>query len=819
MRVLPGAAVAEARRCLGRGERLAGPHLRVYRRGLRLDALSLILGALIGATYARFMLPRAEWPAYAVCTIGGACACFLLIAIPVLTWVALRRLWARLALRLSDQQLGDLLSVAQDVLGEAATGQRPAEDAESDLAVVRCLQAHHDAAVGALQRLHERERSSVAANNLLAALTETRRWRDVGRLLEGELGRPDGPADANLALVAALAPHDHVLEDLWIHVREASCPQTLNNLGVRFLQAGDLALADEALSLATKQRPFYALAHANLGVLAYRRQDYALAVTQMASAATLGPGDAAAYGNLGAALCEAGDPRLGRRWLGRAQAISPANSDVLVNLGNAYALEGRCEEAVEAYTQATQLRPSAAAHHNAALVLLASDREEAALHEQLSAHELAPTDPDVINNLGCLLWLRRRYADAREHLERAARQPYNLTAKANLVRAELAAGHPARALDLLLKYFHAEKEMEFDRGLVALVAAAQTQPEDGAGVGSARERDLAEAIAGFRGAIARGREAMAEAYVDLGIAQYLSEDYQEAAEAFTAAAELTPTRDELSYPIAVCYLMSAGEIQHPEADGYEPPPPAVQELLQKARPHLAKAVGVRAIADAARLNLGILHYLLGDYEEAITVLRPIARPDSPWEVLNVLAIGQARQARELQRSTQTAPLLGAIRKGQMLAEVGKLLSAAIHSFTHVLRQQPSNAIAHANIGLAHYLRNRGDDVEQALHHWQRMRQTGGEWGERIYEIFTVAMSSEGAHRLRFQDIEVAFRPLLVDEWIACPPPRMVGLKYAIAELLDLPPPHLEAHHPLVKRALACRDRAERLRLTLRRLTS
>ena len=778
-----------------------------------------MLGALIGASYARFMLPKAEWPAYAVCTVGGACLCFLLIAIPLLTWVAIRRLWVRLALRLSNRRLRDLLAVAQDVLSQAESRQHPADDAESDLAVVNCLRAHYDASVSALQRLYERERSSATANNLLAALTETRRWHDVASVLGRELGRPDGPADANLALVAALAPEQQVLRDLWTHVREASCPQTLNNLGVRFSQAGDFALADEALSLATKQRPSYALAHANLGVLAYRREEYALAVTQMASAATLAPGDAAVYGNLGAVLCRAGEMRLGRRWLSRARALAPASSDVLVNLGNAHALEGRYEEALDAYTQAARLQPCAAAHRNAALVLLAGDRDEAALHEQLSAHELAPTDPDILNNLGCLLWLRRRYADARQHLERAAQLPYNVMARANLVRAELAAGRPARALDLLLQYFHSEEEMEFDRGLVDLVTVAHTRLEDGTTPGSVRERDLAEAITCFHRTIARGQEAIVEAHVDLGIAQYLSEDYQEAAESFAAAADRAPTRGELSYPIAVCYLMSAGEIQHPGADGYEPPPPAAQELLQKARPHLAKAVGVRAIADDARLNLGILHYLLGEYQEAITVLRPIARQDSPWEILNLLAIAQARQARELQKSVQTAPLLGGMRKGQMLADVGRLLGAAIHSFGHVLRQQPHNAIAHANIGLAHYLRNRGDDVEQALHHWQRMRQTGGEWGERIYEIFTVAMSSEGAHRLRFQDIEVAFRPLPVDEWITCPPPRLVGLDYPVRELLDLPPPHLEARHPLVRRALAYRDRAARLRLTLRQLTT
>jgi tetratricopeptide (TPR) repeat protein len=392
-------------------------------------------------------------------------------------------------------------------------------------------------------------------------------------------------------------------------------------------------------------------------------------------------------------------------------------------------------------------------------------------------------------------------------------------ARANLVRAELAAGRPARALDLLLQYFHGQEEMDFDRGLVDLLSGAQATPEEGATPASVRERDIAEAAACFRKVAAAGRYAVTEAYIDLGIAQYLDGEYGEAADAFAAAAAHAPSPDELSYPVAVCTLMSAGEIQRPEAEGYGPLVPRMQELLQKARPYLEKAVGVRAVADAARLNLGILHYLLGDYQRAVTVLRPIARADSPWEILNVLAIAQARQARELQRMAQSSPLLGALRRRQIEAEVGRLLSAALHSFTHVLRNQPHNPIAHANIGLAHFLRNRGDDVEQALLHWQSMRQTGGEWGERIFEIFTVAMSEEGAHRLRFHDIEVAFRPLPVEEWITCVPPRMAGLQYVTRELLDLPPPHLEAHHRLVERAIVSRDRAERLRLALQRLTT
>ncbi|MGQ9731678.1 MAG: hypothetical protein ACUVX8_10450, partial [Candidatus Zipacnadales bacterium] len=95
------------------------------------------------------------------------------------------------------------------------------------------------------------------------------------------------------------------------------------------------------------------------------------------------------------------------------------------------------------------------------------------------------------------------------------------------------------------------------------------------------------------------------------------------------------------------------------------------------------------------LNLGVLHYLRENYTQAIASLRPIARPDSSWQTLNVLAIAQARQARALQVSIQSDPLLRTVKKRAMESEIQKLLSAAIHFFGLVLRQQPENALAHA----------------------------------------------------------------------------------------------------------------------------
>ena len=149
--------------------------------------------------------------------------------------------------------------------------------------------------------------------------------------------------------------------------------------------------------------------------------------------------------------------------------------------------------------------------------------------------------------------------------------------------------------------------------------------------------------------------------------------------------------------------------------------------------------------------------------------------------------------------------------------MAKLLGSAIHYFREVLRVQPHSPIVHANIGLAFMLRNQGQDVETALHHWQLMRQVGGEWGQKAFDLFSRAMSSEEARKLRFQDIEMSFQPLPVADWVTFVPPRLTGLKYVVAEMPDLPDWVFAAYHPLVKRALRCRARAENLRARLQRL--
>jgi tetratricopeptide (TPR) repeat protein len=817
MRVLPGAVVAEARRCLTQGVPEHGLRSGWWRGGVRLSTLACVLGSILGAAYAHLLVHGAGLPAYVACGLGGALAGYVLLAIPHLTWNVLRRQWVALALRLSRRRLGDLARAAAEAIEKAAQDPAyPPGRLALDMAAVSCLAGDYQAAANRLRPLYRDRRSRALANNLLVSLAEMGRWDEAARLLKQEfdfIGHLDDPV---LARIAAQAPQGPLLDSLFTYAENGLYPHTLTNLGVRFLRQGDWVRAEDALARAVELESGMALSHANLGVLAYRRGEFAEAATATARAAELEPSNEVIHTNLGAMLCHRGQQRAARRVLRRACNLAPTSVEPLVNLANAYALEGRHAEALGRHVQTTRLAASPEAHHNAALLLCLREHREAALKEQTAAHALAPEDPDVTNNLGCLLWLRGKYGEAREHFEHAARKLYHFAAKANVIRAEIAAGRADRGLHTLLQTSYPEEDRDFDRGVAHLVTALQRHAEGGS-ASEAHQEHLEEADAHFRKVIARGKGPVTAAYVNLGIVEYQNGNHGRAAEAFAEADGRLPTNTEYAYAIATCYVTEAAAIMSAKGYGYEPPTGQALDLLRRAQPYLEKALKVKEVADAAHLNLGVLHYVLGDYQAAVAVLRPIVRPDSPWELINIMAIAHARRARALHVSVQSDPLVRALRKHFVETEVDRLLSTAIHYFDQVLRHQPHNIFAHANTGLAQFLRNRGDDVERALHHWQRMRQTGGELAQQMYDRFTSMATPGDSARLQFQDVEIEFQPLRPSDWVVTAPPRLSGLQYVVRELMDTPAPRLRAEHPAVKRALDCQERVDRLQAALRRL--
>ncbi|MEI6500476.1 MAG: tetratricopeptide repeat protein, partial [Armatimonadota bacterium] len=654
-----------------------------------------------------------------------------------------------------------------------------------------------------------------ADSNLLVALAETGRWEELKLQLERQARSGKQPVEANLARIGARVPDQEVVERLWQTAQEGSPALLLTNLGVRAMQSNQYQQAARAFQLALTQRQAYPYAHANLGVLAFRQGDLKKAVAETAAAATLVADDDGVFANLGGLLSLAGDARGAEKWLQRARRLQPHNVGALLNLGLTQQLGGRADEAAATLQSALSL-PGAAvtANYDLAHVYHAQGNEPRALEHLQAALADAQDDPEVLNNLVCVLFAQGQYEAAHDYFEQVAKVSRAGVYRRNVIRAELGAGRLEKA-NARLDELAGDDSVSLERGLIALLRATQIKAE----TETHRQMidfNLSAAIAAFTKAIALGQSPI-EASYNYGLAQYLRGEYRASAETFAQALKKPNGHPEMNYAAAMSYLFAGMReaVEHEATDGKLPGP--VRELYLKARPYLEKASEVTSVAEVAIYDLGLLNYLLGDYQRGIDVLRKIVRNDSPPHLLNALAITQARLAQELQLTAQTASLMPDTKKRDIRQQAVKLLGSAIYYFKQALQAAPEASLTHANVGLALMLRNQRGDVEAALNHWQLMHQHGDARARKTFEQFMQAQSPDAAQRLRFQDVELVFRPLAVRDWLVLVPPTMSGPRYVISALLDVPEWQLQGHHRLVQRSLKYRTKAERVRRKLRRL--
>ena len=786
---------------------------RKYRR-LIVIALGVLLGAAANVAYLFVMLHVHDTAKYAQAAVVGAGCGLILVTIPVLIWAFLRKQWYRLLLRQWSDKAQVLATAARRHLQEQ---EAPPEGGQlaNDTGVVDFLQRQYAEAAQAFGRASA-QGLTAASDNLLAALAETARWDQLKAQLQSEEGHaPDGQ-EANLARIGAFVPDEEVVARLWEVAQVQRNALLLNNLGVRAMRSGQYPQAIRAFNLALERKPSYAYAHANLGVAAYHQGDLRKAVTETASAAGLVSEDALIFANLGGLLTLSGDARTAEKWLQRAYKLQPRNGGLLVNLGVGQHLAGRDDEAVETLQAALRV-PGAEGlgHYNLAQVYYDQGDLPRTLEHLKSALVENEDDPDTLNNLGCTLFAQGQYEAAYGYFSGVAELNPQGVYRRNIIRADLAAGRLDQANALLEKQGD-EDSLSFERGLVHLLRASQMKGE------TETHRQMIEfnlnaAATAFTKAVALGLSP-AEASFNLGLTQYLRGEYRAAAESFAQTLKKTPGHLEMHYAAALSYIFAGvrESAEHESTDTKQLPGP-VRELYLKARPHLEKATEATEVADVATYDLGMLNYMLGDYQRGIDVLRKVVRNDSPPQLVNALAITQARLAQELQLSAQTATLMPEGRKKEIRQQAAKLLASAIYYFNQALREAPEAPLTHANIGLALMLRNQKNDVEAALRHWQAMYRHGDARARKAFEEFMQAQSPDAAQRLRFQDVELVFRALKVSDWVVLVPPKMSGPHYVIQELLDVPEWQLQAYDPLVKRSLQYRWKAERVRRKLRRL--
>jgi protein O-mannosyl-transferase len=167
------------------------------------------------------------------------------------------------------------------------------------------------------------------------------------------------PADTNLGIVYLQkgevgAAIERFEEALKINRDDAEAHY---NLGLAWAKMGRLAVAIEQYEEALRIKPDYAKAHYNLGNALMKLGRTAEAMDQYEQALKINPNYAGAYNNLGAALLQAGRASEAAEQYERALEIEPGLVDAHFNLGTALMQAGRRSEAVVQFEQVLQMNP------------------------------------------------------------------------------------------------------------------------------------------------------------------------------------------------------------------------------------------------------------------------------------------------------------------------------------------------------------------------------------------------------------------------------------------------------------------------------
>lgn len=136
--------------------------------------------------------------------------------------------------------------------------------------------------------------------------------------------------------------------------------QINTQLGVGYLRAGDLSLAQEKLQRALEQNPDYAGAHSALGLLYERRGDNEAAEREHRRALSLDSENSGLRNNLGVFLCGHGKPEEGLRYLKQAATdLTYSTPEVAwTNAGLCARTIGRDNDAETAFAEALRDNPS-----------------------------------------------------------------------------------------------------------------------------------------------------------------------------------------------------------------------------------------------------------------------------------------------------------------------------------------------------------------------------------------------------------------------------------------------------------------------------
>lgn len=785
--------------------------------------LAMVAGVGAGAYYARVALndPGIWW------TVALASTGAILIYVVALMPGAIVHFSRRLSMRL-------LLSLRARKLHGAITGiRRRAEHAlkEADddaqawqaLGLTSLMLGEDQRAAMALERACRLHGDNGCRVNLSVALAETRDVSGAADLLLRS-SRESDLSDAvnhNIGVLMGRRPPQGVVERIIKDLDRLQVPIVLNSLGAWELQHGDLEMAEQYFNASIGEDPTAVAARANLALVSYRRGRLAEAIEQLHEASLLDPMHPSIANSLGALLAAGGRPMVGARILSRAAMLAPGSAAVELNRGATRLALGQYQDALESFSEA-HVREAWPVHaaHNAALALIALDRTEAA-REQIEAglrHD--STDPGLINNLGCVQWSEGEEEAALEQFGRVevgAEQP---EAALNIAALEISRGSGAEALRLLeqLKGRDRRPEVQFLKGLAHFAdALRQFRPQ----MTRPQRRRFFEALHLCMrpfSAVVDATNTSAEARANLALYRYLRLDYDEAIEGFRKSAEQFPEDGFLQSCIGTALAERARQLQSEHAPAEGELVGRARDDLRSARRHLERALELGEVSADVLCNIGMCAYDLGDIKGALSAFKRMSQLEDSADAANNLAIVHAREGQQLQHRARATSLVSQQREQQMLGEAQSHISTALHYFQKALQHTPEDPVLHGNVGLAYMLRNRQNDVEAALRHWQRMLDLGGKRAGRRYEELTSLVQTGEGQRAEFDEALMAFRPLDPRRCLVTLPPRLSGPRYALRPMAEESDWRLVSDDPEVREVLRGRERLSALRKRLARLS-
>ena len=221
---------------------------------------------------------------------------------------------------------------------------------------------------------------------------------------------PAGPEDREV-LISALrvkTARDEILGYQARLRRDPEDHESRTGLAVRYMEVGQVALAEQELREALRLAPDFADAHYNLGSVLQAQGSVRQAMGAYRRAISIDPTYSEAHNNLGALLDTSGDRDNALAHYRLAVEFGPRQSAAHYNLGIALMARRQPDEpvteAVEAFRQAVALDPDyAEAHASLGAALLVEGEPEEAIAEYERAIELDPSSPRVLVELA---WLR-----------------------------------------------------------------------------------------------------------------------------------------------------------------------------------------------------------------------------------------------------------------------------------------------------------------------------------------------------------------------------------------------------------------------------